>query len=95
MHLSVSAIGTWLWSLVTGRAMAIAAPTTAPTEEPAMPDAPNNQAINADGTIAGALIITEKSAEAVAEKLKAVLIALGHDVEQVWDEAVALAKKAA
>jgi len=35
------------------------------------------------------------SAESVLAKLKAILKTVGHDVEAVWDEAVALAKKVA
>jgi hypothetical protein len=33
--------------------------------------------------------------EPLLDKLKAILKTVGHDVEAVWDEAVALAKKAA
>jgi len=34
-------------------------------------------------------------ADAILAKVKAILVTAGHDVEKVWDEVVALAKKVA
>jgi hypothetical protein len=83
--LIVDANGQWFidGGLITNSS--IASPSAAPaalTEDPPMSE--TNQAAPAP---------TTNTSDPLLEKLKAVLTTAGHDVEKVWDEAVALAKK--
>lgn len=77
--------------LVTDTTVETAAPVAA-----AAPVAPtvSVEAVQAAVAQAAATEAAPASAALDTDKLKAILAVLGHDLEAVWDDAVALAKKA-
>ncbi len=73
-------------------APAVTQPFFSPDEVASMtvPSSAANAALNA--AVASPTAVNQ-SEDVLLDKLKAVLTTAGHDVEAVWDEAVALAKK--
>ncbi|MBD1602093.1 hypothetical protein [Pseudomonas typographi] len=67
---------------------------TKTTKEPTMADTASTAAAAAAPAVPEAPAIVETTA-IDTDKLKALLITLGHDIEAEWEHLVALAKKAA
>jgi hypothetical protein len=63
------------------------------TKEPVMADETNASTTDIE-TVAAAPAVEAPTTAVNTDTLKSILSALGHDLEAVWDDAIALAKKA-